>query len=76
MKPIILVRSTVIFAISTALLAGCSGSGAAPEQYGANPQLPPQQRGLLPSMTIAKPATSASSVWLSSIRSLASRLPA
>lgn len=40
-----------------ALLAGCSGSGAAPEQYGANPQLPPQQRGLLPSMTIAKPAT-------------------
>jgi len=39
-----------------ALLAGCSGGGAAPEQYGANPQLPAQQRGLLPSMTIAKPA--------------------
>jgi glucose/arabinose dehydrogenase len=39
-----------------ALLAGCSGGGVAPEQYGANPQLPSQQRGLLPDMTIAKPA--------------------
>jgi glucose/arabinose dehydrogenase len=38
------------------MLAGCSGGGPAPEQYGANPQLPAQHRGLLPSMTIAKPA--------------------
>ena len=39
-----------------ALLAGCGSGGASPEQYGANPQLPAQQRGLLPNMTIAKPA--------------------
>ncbi len=38
------------------LLAGCSGGNAPPEQYGANPQLPTPQRGLLPNMTIAKPA--------------------
>lgn len=39
-----------------ALLAGCNGGDAPLEQYGANPQLPAPQRGLLPSMTIAKPA--------------------
>ncbi|HJP99459.1 MAG TPA: sorbosone dehydrogenase family protein [Rhodanobacteraceae bacterium] len=39
-----------------ALLAGCGGGDASPEQYGANPQLPAQQRGLLPAMKIAKPA--------------------
>jgi len=38
------------------LLAGCSGGDATPEQYGANPHLPAPQRGLLPNMTIAKPA--------------------
>jgi glucose/arabinose dehydrogenase len=42
--------------VLAALLAGCGSGGAGPEQYGANPQLPSQQRGLLPSMTIAKPA--------------------
>jgi glucose/arabinose dehydrogenase len=39
-----------------ALLAGCGGGGAPPEQYGANPHLPAQQRGLLPSMKVARPA--------------------
>ncbi|MGH8216277.1 MAG: PQQ-dependent sugar dehydrogenase [Rhodanobacteraceae bacterium] len=39
-----------------ALLGGCGGGDAPPEQYGANPPLPAQQRGLLPNMTIAKPA--------------------
>lgn len=39
-----------------ALLGGCGGGNAPPEQYGANPQLPAQQRGLLPDMVIAKPA--------------------
>ncbi len=39
------------------LLAACS-SGSHPDlnQYGANPELPAQERGVLPDMTIAKPA--------------------
>jgi glucose/arabinose dehydrogenase len=41
---------------TAALLGGCGGGNAPPEQYGANPPLPAQQRGLLPNMTIAKPA--------------------
>ncbi len=40
---------------SAALLAAC-GDGPRPLQYGANPDLPDPQRGLLPNMTIAKPA--------------------
>ena len=46
----------VAIALST-LLAGCSG-GDAPEldQYGARPELPQQERGLFPNMTIAEPA--------------------
>jgi glucose/arabinose dehydrogenase len=40
-----------------ALLASCSGGSApSPEQYGANPELPTPKRGLLPNMTISKPA--------------------
>lgn len=46
---------SVTFALA-ALLTGCGGGDAAPEQYGANPHLPAPQRGLLPNMTIAKPA--------------------
>ena len=38
------------------LLGGCGGNDPAPEQYGASPPLPEQQRGLLPHMTIAEPA--------------------
>ena len=37
------------------LVAAC-GSNDAADQYGANPDLPEKQRGLLPSMTIADPA--------------------
>jgi glucose/arabinose dehydrogenase len=37
------------------LLAACGGGHAPPEQFGANPMLPAQQRGLLPSMNVAKP---------------------
>ena len=39
-----------------ALLAACDGDPA-PVEYGANPQLPEQQRGLVPSMKIAEPAS-------------------
>ncbi|AJD49688.1 glucose/sorbosone dehydrogenase [Isoalcanivorax pacificus W11-5] len=39
----------------TLLLSAC-GSDPDPAQYGANPELPAPQRGLLPSMTIAEPA--------------------
>ncbi|MGH8145630.1 MAG: PQQ-dependent sugar dehydrogenase [Rhodanobacteraceae bacterium] len=45
--------ATILLAV---LLGGCGGGNAPPEQYGASPQLPAQQRGLLPHMTIAKPA--------------------
>ncbi|WP_207462591.1 sorbosone dehydrogenase family protein [Azospirillum sp. SYSU D00513] len=38
-----------------ALLTACDGDPAAPD-YGSNPQLPEQERGLLPSMKIANPA--------------------
>ena len=42
---------------ATALLAGCSASAPSLDQYGTGPQLPPQERGLLPDMTIAEPAS-------------------
>ena len=38
------------------LLVACSSNDPDPAQYGASPTLPEQQRGLLPRMTIAKPA--------------------
>jgi glucose/arabinose dehydrogenase len=44
-----------ICAAMLALLAAC-GSNDPVDQYGANPDLPDKQRGLLPSMTIADPA--------------------
>ena len=40
----------------SALLVGCSGNAPALDQYGNAPPLPPQERGLLPKMTIAEPA--------------------
>lgn len=50
-------RTTVFTALAVAIsLTACSGADPAPEQYGAQPQLPDQQRGLLPHMTIADPA--------------------
>ena len=39
-----------------ALVAACGGSDPAPTQFGADPPLPEQERGLLPSMKIAEPA--------------------
>ena len=42
---------------ATVLLAGCSASAPSLDQYGTGPQLPPQERGLLPDMTIAEPAS-------------------
>jgi len=39
----------------SALLAACGGD-TQPAQYGASPELPKPQRGLLPDMVIAKPA--------------------
>ena len=41
---------------SAALLSACGGSSM-PEQYGADPRLPEQRRGLLPAMEIARPAS-------------------
>ena len=40
----------------SALLGGCSDD-AESLQYGPNPQLPQPERGLLPNMTIAEPAS-------------------
>ncbi|TAK38709.1 MAG: sorbosone dehydrogenase family protein [Lysobacteraceae bacterium] len=42
--------------LATALLAACNSSAPDLDQYGANPELPAPDRGLLPNMTIAKPA--------------------
>jgi glucose/arabinose dehydrogenase len=39
---------------ATGLLAAC-GSDPDPSQYGPDPNLPEQQRGLLPSMSVASP---------------------
>ncbi|GMU69802.1 MAG: gluconolaconase [Steroidobacteraceae bacterium] len=54
MRPQIIVTAACVPLL---LLAACS-SGSAPEldQYGAQPELPARQRGVLPDMTIAKPA--------------------
>src|SRR3546814_16119935 len=41
---------------AVALLAACNQSAPDIDQYGANPELPDQHRGLLPNMTIPKPA--------------------
>jgi glucose/arabinose dehydrogenase len=39
-----------------AVLAACSNAAPEVDQYGGDPHLPVQERGLLPDMTIAKPA--------------------
>lgn len=48
-------RALLVAVVLAAALAGC---GDAPElnQYGANPDLPVPERGVLPNMTIARPA--------------------
>lgn len=50
------VSRLLTFIALAALLGGCGEKGAELDQHGANPTLPKPQRGLLPSMTIAKPA--------------------
>ncbi|MFC3716461.1 PQQ-dependent sugar dehydrogenase [Luteimonas soli] len=54
MKRPILALAPVIAAV--ALLAACNQSAPDLNQYGASPELPEQDRGLLPNMTIARPA--------------------
>ncbi|WP_149193080.1 PQQ-dependent sugar dehydrogenase [Luteimonas suaedae] len=50
-------RLNVLAAIGlSALLGACGGGDPDPAQYGPDPALPDQQHGLLPDMTIAKPA--------------------
>ncbi len=51
MRAAILITSTIAL-----VLCGC-GAEPTPEQYGANPELPEPQRGLLPSMKISRPAS-------------------
>ena len=48
-------RGTLAWLVLAAATAAC-GSDPQLDQYGSNPELPEQQRGLLPSMTIADPA--------------------
>jgi glucose/arabinose dehydrogenase len=48
-------RSLLLAFASLAVLATACGSEPDTPQYGPNPQLPDPQRGLLPSMVIAKP---------------------
>ncbi len=48
--------SQLIGAIALAVvISSCGGEDPNPEQYGSDPRLPQPERGLLPSMTIAKP---------------------
>ncbi|WP_226506092.1 MULTISPECIES: sorbosone dehydrogenase family protein [Pseudomonas] len=49
-------HSSALTALSIALLlSGCNGAGDATETHGADPKLPTQERGLLPTMKIAEP---------------------
>jgi glucose/arabinose dehydrogenase len=49
-------RSTMLALIGTALLlSACNNEGNSMQAYGADPKLPEQERGLLPSMKIAEP---------------------
>ncbi len=51
-------RLKLFTAIGLATVLGACGGGNDPDpaQYGANPELPEQERGLMPDMVIAKPA--------------------
>jgi glucose/arabinose dehydrogenase len=48
-------RTTLVLGIAAMTLTAC-GSDSLPSQYGASPQLPEPRRGLLPNMTISRPA--------------------
>ncbi len=47
--------STLLMSAIVVTLSGCGGESL-PSQYGANPELPDPSRGLLPNMTISRPA--------------------
>ena len=49
------IRMLSVSALAVAL-AACSGKAPELEQYGGNPEMPKPHRGLMPDMTIAKPA--------------------
>ncbi len=49
-------RASILIGALAIALSGC-GNDPDPSQYGSNPNLPEPQRGLLPAMTIAKPAS-------------------
>ncbi len=49
-------RFGILSAIAVAGLLAACGSDPDPAQYGPDPELPEQQRGLLPSMAVASPA--------------------
>ena len=52
-----MIRSRLIcLSAVTTLLVACGNDADQPQLYGANPDMPEIKRGLLPSMTIAKPA--------------------
>ncbi|HWL29597.1 MAG TPA: sorbosone dehydrogenase family protein, partial [Burkholderiaceae bacterium] len=40
----------------SALLGACGGGDTAPAQFGAAPELPEPERGIMPDMVIASPA--------------------
>ncbi|MBM6584179.1 sorbosone dehydrogenase family protein [Microvirga sp. BT689] len=50
-----MIRSSLLISVLAITLTACNGEPEQP-QYGANPNLPEPQRGLLPSMKIPRPA--------------------
>ena len=50
-----MMRSSLLTAVGLSILLGGCGEEPNTTRYGANPGLPEQQRGLLPSMKIADP---------------------
>jgi glucose/arabinose dehydrogenase len=54
-RSVYLSRTVLLTSIIALTLSGC-GSDSLQSQVGANPQLPEPRRGLLPNMTISKPA--------------------
>jgi len=51
-----MMRALVLLGALALALPGCGEGDGGPQQHGANPDLPQPQRGLLPSMTIPRPA--------------------
>jgi glucose/arabinose dehydrogenase len=51
-----MIRASLLIGVLALALSACGDGDPAPVQYGSNPDLPEPQRGLLPDMTVAKPA--------------------